>query len=317
MGSARKPRANFEIRASSLGAANVIGNGAVGQGSRAWGRWGDTVTDATELHINRELVVYIPAYNCESTISEVLAAIPAEVAERAEILVIDNMSSDETSTVVQELIRQGRVPAPTHLIRTNDNLGYAGSQKLAYSLLREQPAVRWVMMLHGDGQYPPQLTCDFLRYLDSDHALVYGHRSKRHFRQLEETPWLTWAVIKGLGLCESVATGYWRREWHTGMIMHSTRFLRKVQLDALTSTPHIDGHLLFAAGYLGGTVATVPIYKKYKELSAFEGAARRRYVFDVIKLMFRFRAERARLPKGAVDMTECGYRIQYSTNFPA
>jgi hypothetical protein len=111
----------------------------------------------------------------------------------------------------------------------------------------------------------------------------------------------TWMAIRTLSALESVITGVARREWHSGLVMHSTRFLRKLDLAALTGTPHIDGHLLFAADVAGESALGVPIYKLYKELSAFEGAARRRYVFDVLKLMFSFQRTRHNLLRGQRD----------------
>lgn len=148
-------------------------------------------------------------------------------------------------------------------------------------------------MLHGDGQYPPGLLERYIPFFDSKNGIIYAYRSRKHFPDKEETPFLSGLTIKTLGILESIVTGYSRLEWHTGFLMHSTRFLKRVNLDALTSTPHIDGHLLFAAGVLGEEVKAIPIYKRYKLLQAFEGAARRRYVFDVLRLMFLFRKEKS------------------------
>lgn len=237
----------------------------------------------------RRLLIYVPAFNCEDTIVTLLQDIPASIRAISDIMVLDNCSTDDTVGQIITAVHEGRLGTDIRVLQTPRNLGYAGSQKVAYALACSCPAVKWIAMLHGDGQYPAVLLKVFEPYLDSDAGIVYGFRSKVRYPRLEETPWLTWAMIRLLSICESVLTGVRRREWHSGFVMHSTRFLRSVDLLSLTSTPHIDGNLLFAAAMVAEHAVPVPIYKLYKRLTAFEGAARRQYVFDVLKLMVTFR----------------------------
>lgn len=237
----------------------------------------------------RSMLIYIPAFNCQQTIASVLQGIPKTVREKADVLVIDNCSTDETVRAAVSASCQDDLGARVHIIRPPQNLGYAGSQKLAYTIACEAPAVQWIAMLHGDGQYPPSLLEIFERYLSSTAGVVYGYRSKAHYPCLEETPLATWAIISALSVVESLVTGVHRKEWHTGFVMYATRFLKKVNLTALTHTPHIDGNLLFAASVVGEAAIPVPIYKRYKALDQFEGAARRQYVIDVVGLMLQFR----------------------------
>lgn len=262
--------------------------------------------DETDLEIigvipsfSRRLLIYVPAYECRDTIVGVLSSIPEAVSAIADILVVDNCSSDGTGNVVAEARRSGRIRSDITVIKPSRNVGYAGSQKLAYSLACQSPAVEWVAMLHGDGQYPPELLAKLATRLDSKAGIVYGHRSKLWYPFREETPVSTWFIIRCLSILESMLTGAMRLEWHSGFVMHATRFLRRVNLDALTSTPHIDGHLLYAAHALRERVETLPIYKLYKSLSPFEGAARRQYVLDVLKLMVS-------MPKQRHELTAAG-----------
>ena len=234
------------------------------------------------------VVIFIPTFNCESTIISVINRIP-KVADAA-ILVVDNCSTDNTVAVVGNLISSGNAPYPLVVLSNPRNLGYSGSQKAAYELVREMPSVEWMIMLHGDGQYDPQLISRLVPEMKTDADVVYGYRSKRE--PTEETPLLSFAIIKILSVIESAITGYLRKEWHSGFVMYRTRFLRRVELQALTTTPHIDGHLLFVAGLLQAKTKPVRIYKRYKELTVFEGAARRKYVLDVLLLMFQFRRTR-------------------------
>lgn len=247
------------------------------------------------VHFTRRLLIYVPTYNCSDTIVDVLRSIPPPVQMLADLLVVDNCSEDGTAQVILEARRKGTIRADTIVVQPARNVGYAGSQKLAYSLACQSAAVEWVAMLHGDGQYPPQLLDKFAARLESTAGIVYGHRSKLMYPLREETPITTWLIIRSLSLLESLLTGVFRIEWHSGFAMLATRFLRRLNLSALTSTPHIDGHLLFAAHALGESVETIPIYKLYKSLSPFDGLARRQYVYDVLRMMKSMRSRSAEL----------------------
>lgn len=248
------------------------------------------------ITFTKPTLIYVPVWNNAPFIVSTVAKIPPELMSSCDILIVDNCSDDGTSERVLEAKRDKVLPDHVVLIRTDENIGYAGSQKLAYALALENPCVRNVIMLHGDGQYSPELIHSLERYFDTDAAVVYGYRSKTTYGRKEETPWVTWLAIKVLSLLESLITGYWRREWHTGFIMYSTDFLRSVDLNALTTTRHIDGHLLYTSGFLKQKAVGVPIFKLYGEIPAFEGEERSQYIRDVFKLMFSFRSIQVKRP---------------------
>ena len=104
--------------------------------------------------LRRPVLIYLPCYNCAGVVGGVLRAIPAAFQECAEILLVDNASPDQTGPVMAAALAAQPPPLPCHVIRTRRNLGYAGSQKLAYEVALANPAVEHVIMLHGDGQYP-------------------------------------------------------------------------------------------------------------------------------------------------------------------
>ena len=241
--------------------------------------------------LERPVVVYVPAYNCERFVVATLEEIPPEIWAFSEVVVVDNCSTDRTVETIQEANRDGRFPRKVHVVRTPQNTGYSGSQKMVYKLVLANPAVQWVVMLHGDGQYPPELLPDMILSTRKDAMVVYGHRDRSEFPKKEETPFIAYVVIRLLSAIESLVTGYPRREWHSGFVMYHRDFLAKVNLDALTTTPHIDGHLLFAAGVLGVRVRGLPIFKRYKGYEAFGGLERLWYIVNVFALLFRFRME--------------------------
>ncbi len=246
------------------------------------------------ITFNRGLLIYVPAYNCADYIVTVIDEIPDDILELAEILIVDNCSTDDTVARIQKARGENRWSVPVHLIQPEENLGYSGSQKLAYSLMLNSPDVKRVIMLHGDGQYPTELLDEFMPYIESDYGVVYGYRDKSVFPEQEETPALTYRVIKILSALESFVTGHYRKEWHTGFVMYSREFLSRVDLDALTDTYHIDGHLQFVAGELGEQVKPIPIWKRYKGYVPLTGFKRLSYIFHVLRLSVVFRMQRSK-----------------------
>lgn len=241
---------------------------------------------------NNEIVLYVPAYNCAKQMEHVLNEIPVEVFAKISLLIVDNCSLDGTANKAIGWAKGNSNKCDVTIIRPVSNLGYSGSQKLAYSILINPEIagnVRKVIMLHGDGQYPPLFLSRFAEFFESDKAIVYGYRSKSAYGEKEETPWHTYILIKLLSALESLITGISRKEWHSGFAMYDISFLKRVRLAALTDSPHIDGHLQFAAGQLGLPVETIPIYKRYKDFEAFGGTARIYYVLRVLYLIAGFR----------------------------
>jgi glycosyltransferase involved in cell wall biosynthesis len=240
--------------------------------------------------MKRKVLVYIPTYNCRDTIVRVIQDIPPAIRAIAEVLILDNCSADQTAEAVKDAMERGSLGDHVTVIQPPRNLGYSGSQKLAYAIaLANHPPVDWVMMLHGDGQYPPDMLTDFLPHLSGSCGIVYGYRDKGAFGSSEETPLFTFLLIRSLSLLESLVTGYSRKEWHSGFAMHAVRFLQQVDLAALTRSPHIDGQLLFTAGRMDVPVQAIPIRKRYREYKRFGGWPAIKYVFTVLGLMVKFR----------------------------
>ena len=245
--------------------------------------------DQTEPALTRRFLLYVPAYNCADKVVPLLQEIPEKYWSLADILVIDNCSSDGTADQVVAANAAGAFPRPVHVIQPTENLDYAGSQKLAYKLALRSPSVQWVIMLHGDGQYATDLLSLLEPYYESDYDIVQGYRSKKVFGSKEETPWTTYSVIKVLNAFESWVLGVPLWEWHSGFVMYATSFLRQIDLNRITRARHIDGHLLFAASAIGGKVKAVPIWKRYRDYPGYHMPGRVLYTFTVFRLIARWR----------------------------
>lgn len=74
------------------------------------------------------LLIFIVAYNAQTTIEKVLRRIPASLTETyaVEVLVIDDSSRDETFVAAETSMRRGPLPFPVHILRNPINQGYGG-----------------------------------------------------------------------------------------------------------------------------------------------------------------------------------------------
>jgi 2-polyprenyl-3-methyl-5-hydroxy-6-metoxy-1,4-benzoquinol methylase len=124
------------------------------------------------------VLVFIVAYQAETTIESVVRRIPAALAEQYEIdvLIIDDSSLDKTFEKSHQLTRHADLPFPIFVLFNPVNQGYGGNQKLGYRYAIEN-GYDFVALLHGDGQYAPECLPDLLEPLKrSEAAAVMGSR---------------------------------------------------------------------------------------------------------------------------------------------
>jgi glycosyltransferase involved in cell wall biosynthesis len=78
----------------------------------------------------KRLLIFIVAYNAETTIEMVLDRIPASLhSENVEVLIIDDFSKDNTFNTGLRFQQRNSAFKIT-ILRTPENQGYGGNQKL-------------------------------------------------------------------------------------------------------------------------------------------------------------------------------------------
>ena len=101
------------------------------------------------------LLVYIVAYEAESTLKDVLDRIPRSVFELdVEILIVDDASEDRTFELGHEYAL-AHPELPLTVLRNENNQGYGGNQKIGYAYASAN-GFDYVALIHGDGQYAPE-----------------------------------------------------------------------------------------------------------------------------------------------------------------
>ncbi len=97
------------------------------------------------------ILLFIPGYNCEKQITRVLGQIDESIIKYVnEIIMINNISIDDTEKKVSEFIKENP-NIPLKLLRNDENYGLGGSHKIAFKYAVKNN-FDYVIVLHGDDQ---------------------------------------------------------------------------------------------------------------------------------------------------------------------
>ena len=117
-----------------------------------------------------KLLIYLPARNAGKTLFRTVNSIPNELFSRISgILIVNNASVDNTRTEAERVKKESGVPVsvPVTIINNETDRGYGGSQKIAYRYAIDK-GYDAVVMLHADGQYPPEKSVELAESLFKD-----------------------------------------------------------------------------------------------------------------------------------------------------
>lgn len=208
-----------------------------------------------------KLAIFIPSRNTASTISSVIDRIPASVKKRAaEIFVIDNASSDGTVAVVKDYKKKKRMKNLTVLVNEK-NIGYGGSQKRAYSRCIEM-GYDIVVMLHSDGQYPPEMIPQLIRPIEEGKAdFVFGSRISTAIRG--RMPLWRYLGNRLITALQNLIMGTHFTEFHSAFRAYNVHALARVPFRNGSNNYHIDTDLLVLFKAFGLRILEISIPTHY------------------------------------------------------
>ena len=219
--------------------------------------------------------IFVPAYNVSQTLADVLGRIPPAVLERAQVLVIDDGSKDETRGAFDKACAVlGKVCVDRlHYERFEKNCGYGAVVKRGITAGLESDA-KYIACLHGDGQYPAEQLGEFFAVLESESrdmpadgktlALVQGSRhavaggAKAGNMPLYKR--LGGAFLTSL---ENIAFRQKLTDRHSGLIVYNAEFLKTLDLQKLSPSFDIDLEIISIADARGYLLAELPIPTRY------------------------------------------------------
>jgi len=225
-------------------------------------------------------LIFIVAYNAEAHLESVFRRIPFDrLPPNCEILVSDDASPDSTFEVGQKAALS--CPIPTRVLKNPKNLGYGGNQKLGYQIAIQE-GYRAVVMLHGDGQYAPELLPEMLAPLLEENAdVVLGSRMLRKKDALAGgMPLYKWIGNQVLTKLENRIVGAELSEFHTGYRAYRMNALQRIPFHYNTNNFHFDTDILIQMLRVGAVFREIPIPTHYgDEVCHVNGW---RYFYDCI-----------------------------------
>lgn len=217
---------------------------------------------------NKKTLIYIPAYNAAQFLAQVLDRIPESVAARSsEVLIVDNASSDATYETASEYVC-GTVGRKLRVIRNMHNLGYGGSQKVAYKYAIEN-GFDVVVMLHGDAQYAPEKLDAILEPCESDQAdMVFGSRLAGD-PLAGGMPLHRYWGNRFLTALANLALRWNLTEYHSGYRAYRVDALKRVPFERNADYYHFDMEILIQFRAARLRVVEIPIPTHYGDEKSY------------------------------------------------
>lgn len=232
--------------------------------------------------------IFIPAYNVSLTLAGVLGRIPPAVMERAQVLVIDDGSKDDTRGAYETFVGASRnlntaspntkYAAHLEYMRFEFNRGYGAVVKKGISEGLRSGA-KYIACLHGDGQYPAEQLGEFFAHLESarnqpevstpasnqpELALVQGSRHAiAGGAKAGNMPFHKRIGGAFLTALENIAFRQKLTDRHSGLIVYSADFLKTLDLQKLSPSFDIDLEIISIADARGYRLAELPIPTRY------------------------------------------------------
>jgi glycosyltransferase involved in cell wall biosynthesis len=234
--------------------------------------------------VKKRFLVFVVAYNAERTIQNVMRRIPPSLCEHdTEILIIDDSSQDRTFEAAKAFEKS---PFPVTVLFNPVNQRYGGNQKIGFHYAIDK-GFDFVALVHGDGQYAPELLPELLRpLLDGDADAVFGSRMMRQFEALKGGMPL-YKFVGNKILNRMLKSAY--SEFQSGYRLYSVRALASVPFQLNTNEFHFDTEIMIQFLRAGLRIQELPIPTYYgDEICRVNGLG---YAFNVLKAVLLARAQ--------------------------
>ena len=248
----------------------------------------------------KRVLIFVVAYNAETTIEKVLRRIPSSLRHHnVEVLIIDDSSKDDTFGNGLRY-QQKHSAFKVTVLRTPVNQGYGGNQKLGYRYAIDN-GFDIVALLHGDGQYAPEKLPELILPLTRNQTdAVFGSRmiDKRAARE-GGMPLYKWVGNQILTTFQNWMLGTRLSEFHSGYRVYSTAALAQIPFEKNTNDFHFDSEIIIQFVLRNLRIVELPIPTFYgDEICHVNGL---KYAWDVFKSTIK-----ARL---------CGIQLFYDRKF--
>ena len=251
----------------------------------------NTLQHIDEQDENIKIAVIILTYNHVEFVAKTMDRIPDDVWKKiTEVVLLDDASHDDTYLVVKGYIhdRKNRDSSKITIIKNPDNLGYGGNQKKGY-LYCINKKYDIAVLLHGDGQYAPEVMWDLIGPVLTKKAdAVFGSRMMVKGAALRGgMPRYKYYGNKILTYIENELLGSSLTEFHSGYRVYNLNALKKIPFTKNTNDFHFDTEIIIQLKEKGFQITETPIPTYYgDEICHVNGL---KYAWNVVKTVLQYR----------------------------
>ena len=260
---------------------------------------------------SKRIGILVVAYNAAGTLAQVLDRIPVDFRGRiTKVLIGDDASQDSTHLVALGY-KQLATDLPIEVIRHPRNLGYGGNQKAGYRWAIDN-GLDIVVLLHGDGQYAPELLPDMVAPIEQGEAdAVLGSRMlDPGGARRGGMPRYKFVGNRILTTVQNVVVGTSLSEWHSGYRAYSVAALRDVPFHHNDDGFNFDTQLVIQLLEAAKGIVEVPIPTYYgDEICHVNGL---QYARDVTRDVIRYRAHKMGFGTGELAFTSETYDAKHA-----
>jgi glycosyltransferase involved in cell wall biosynthesis len=236
----------------------------------------------------KRIGILIVTYNAVTTLSQVLKRIPPAVWKNVEqVVVFDDASPDATYELAVGLKTLSE-NTKLHVLKHEKNLGYGGNQKAGYRYFIEQ-GFDVVVLLHGDGQYAPEVLAHMYNGLVTGKAdAVFGSRMMKDFGGPLKggMPLYKYIGNRILTYFENRALKMNLTEFHSGFRAYNLHALAQIDFAEMTDDFHFDTEIIIKLNHQGFRIHEVPIPTFYGDEVCYVNGLR--YAKDILRAVYRY-----------------------------
>lgn len=237
----------------------------------------------------KRIGILIVTYNAVGTLAKVLKRITPNVWKNVEeVLIFDDASVDHTYELAFGMKTVLDLPKLT-VLKHPKNLGYGGNQKAAYQYFIDR-GFDIVVLLHGDGQYAPEILSHLYHPIVRGEAdAVLGSRMMRKYGGPLKggMPLYKFAGNRILTIFENAFLGMHLSEFHSGYRAYDLRALSQIDFSRMTDDFHFDTEIIIKLQHQHFIVSEVPIPTYYgNEICYVKGMT---YARNVARAIWRYK----------------------------
>lgn len=238
----------------------------------------------------KRIGILIVAYNAATTLAKVFRRIPEAVWQNVEeVVVFDDASQDETFELALGYL-QVNPNAKIKVFKNEKNQGYGGNQIRGYQYFMDR-GFDIVVLLHGDGQYAPEILAHMYHPLvKGDADAVFGSRMMKDFGGPLKggMPLYKYVGNKILTFFENSALNLNLTEFHSGYRAYDLHALRCIDFSKMTHDFHFDTEIIIKLQHQRFRIHEIPIPTYYGDEICYVNGMK--YAQDVVKAVYRYRS---------------------------